>query len=177
MVMMTAAAFLMVMVVMLVVMMMVMMVMMVVLQFLQFLLQTVLAFHGLQQLLPGQFVPGCNHQCSFCIVLPQQGNGRIQLGLGNVSGTGKDNGGSSFDLVVVELAKVLHIDLNLTCIGHSDLITEDNIVARNLLHRGYHIAELTHTGRLDDDTVGVILLDDLGQRLAEIAHQRAADAA
>ncbi len=40
-----------------------------------------------------------------------------------------------------------------------------------------HVGQLADAGRLDDDAVGVILLDDLLQSGAEIAHQRAADAA
>ncbi len=46
-----------------------------------------------------------------------------------------------------------------------------------VLHRTDHIAQLAHTGRLDQNAVGVIGLHHLLQRLAEITHQAAADAA
>jgi hypothetical protein len=40
-----------------------------------------------------------------------------------------------------------------------------------------HVGQLADAGRLDDDAVGVVLLHHLLQSGAEIAHQRAADAA
>ena len=39
------------------------------------------------------------------------------------------------------------------------------------------VGELADAARLDEDAVRVILVDDLTERLAEVAHQRAADAA
>lgn len=39
------------------------------------------------------------------------------------------------------------------------------------------VGQLAHAGRLDDDAVGMIGLDDLFERFAEIAHKRTADAA
>ena len=156
---------------------MVMVVMMVVRQLLQFLLQGLLPFHGFQQLCACEFIPGGNHQGSMIVTLPQQSHGSIQLCLGNISGAGQDDGGCGFDLIIIKLAKILHVDLDLTGISHSYLVANDHIVTGHLLDRRNHIAELAHAGGLDDNAIGVVLLDDLGQRLAEVAHQRAADAA
>ena len=110
-------------------------------------------------------------------MLPDQGYGSIQLGLGHRVGTGQDDGGSGFDLVIVELTKVLHIDLDLTGIADSHGIAQSHIFVGDLLHSADNIGEFANTGGFDDDPVGIILCDDLLQGLAEVTHQRAADAA
>ena len=126
----TAMVFLMIMVMMLMIVMaaaamafLVIMVMMVVMMFLfQFCKgssQRCLAFHGLQKLRTSQFVPGSNHQGGLRIVLSQERHGGVQFGLGNSIGAGQNDGGSGLDLIVVELAKILHIHLDLACIGDS----------------------------------------------------------
>ena len=110
-------------------------------------------------------------------MLPDQGNRRVQLFLGNGVGTGKQNGRGRFKLVIVELAEVLHIHLHLTGIRHGDGVAQHDLIPRDLIHRRDHIRELPHTGGLNEDAVRVVLRDHLFQRLAEVAHQGAADAA
>ena len=139
--------------------------------------QGCLTFHGLQQLLTGQFAPGSGDNGGMLIVLPEHGNCHIQLLLRDRIGAGEDNGGSSFHLVIVELAKVLHIHLNFAGIHYCNRVAQKHILGSDLLHSGDHIAELAHAGGLDDDAVGVVLRDDLGQRPAKVAHQGAADTA
>ena len=139
--------------------------------------QSCLAFHGVQQLLTGQRAPGSGNNGGSGVMLPQQGHSSIQLGLGNGIGAGQDDGGGSLDLVVVEFAEVLHIDLDLTCVGNGNGIAQGNFLIGHLVHRADNIGQLADAGGLDEDAVRSILLDDLGQGLAEIAHQRAADAA
>ena len=46
-----------------------------------------------------------------------------------------------------------------------------------ILYRTDDIRQLAHAGRLNQNAVGVVLLDHIVQRLTEVAHQRAADAA
>ena len=168
-VMMAAAAML------LVVMMMVVMVFL--LQLGQFRCQRSLSLHSLDQLLAGQVIPGSgNHSC-LGIMLPQQCNGSIQLGLGNSIGTGKDDGVSGLHLVIVEFAEVLHVKLDLAGISHCNSVSQLHIMAGDLLHGADHIGQLAHAGGFNDDPVGMVLGDDLLQRLAEITHQTAANTA
>ena len=110
-------------------------------------------------------------------MLPQHGNGGVQLALGDGIGTGQDDGGGRLDLVVVELAEVLHIHLDLARVGHGHGIAQGDIVVRHPTHGGDDVGQLANAGGLDENAVGVVLGDDLLQRLAEVAHQRAADAA
>ena len=159
------------------IMLMVMMVFMLLLQLCQLSSQCCLALHCAQQLLASQVAPGGGDDGSLGIVLPQQRHGCIQLGLGDGISTGQDDGGSGLDLVIIELAEVLHIDLDLARVGNGDGIAQGDFLIGDLVHCADNIRQLAHTGGLDEDAVRVILLDDLSQGLAEVAHQRAADAA
>ena len=139
--------------------------------------QAILACHSLQDLLTSQLMPGSGDQSSGGIMLTDQLHSSIQLCLGNIISTGQNNGTGSFDLVVVELTKVLHIHLHLAGICHSHSVAQHHILIDHLFYSGHNIAELTHTGGLDHDTVRMILLNYLIQRLAKIAYQAAANAA
>ena len=143
----------------------------------QFRRQAGLAFHGLEQLLAGQGIPGGGDNGGHTVVLPEHGHGSIQLGLGNGIGPGQDNGGGGFHLVVVELSKVLHIHLDLARIGNRHGIAQGDLVIGDLVHGADHIGQLAHTGGLNENPVGIVFRNHLGQGLAEVAHQGAADAA
>ena len=112
------------------------------------------------------------------VLLPQQRHRRLQLLLAQPLGAAENDGAGGLDLVVVELAEVLHVDLHLGGIRHGDEAVELHVrhVLHGVLHRHDHVAELAHAGRLDEDAVGVELLMYVLQRPVEVAHQRAADA-
>ena len=137
--------------------------------------QSCLTFHGAEQLLSGQLPPGSGDDGSLSIVLPEHCYSSIQLCLRNGIGTGQDNGGSRFHLVVVKLAKVLHIDLDLACINHSNSIAQGYFLVGNLVHSADHIRQLADTGGLNHNPVRVVFRNDLGQCLAKVTHQRATD--
>ena len=82
------------------------------------------------------------------------------------------------DLVVVELAEVLHIDLALGGVGHGDGAAQDHAgdALCYALNSPDHVGELAHAGGLDEDAVGVELVHHLLQGFAEVPHQGAADA-
>ena len=103
--------------------------------------------------------------------------GGVKLALGDGIGPGQDDGGGGLDLVVVELSEVLHIDLHLPGVGHGNGVAQGDVLAGDLVHRADDVGELAHAGRFNENPVGMVLLDDLGQGLTEIAHQRAADTA
>ena len=141
-------------------------------------LKVVLGGHGLQDLLAGQGVPGGGDDGSGGVLLTQHGHSGGDLFLGGVLGAAQDDAACVADLVVVELTEVLHIHLDLVHIGHGDKAVQLHIqMLGHAFHGAGHIGELAHAGGLDDDAVGVVLLHHLLQSGAEIAHQRAADAA
>ena len=101
----------------------------------------------------------------------------IELGLIHTVRAGEDDGVGRFDLVVVELAEVLHIHLALRRIRHSHKVAQLHVVRRDLAHGADDVRQLADARRLDQDTVRRVFGDDLFERAAEIADQRAADAA
>ena len=141
-------------------------------------LEVVLGGHGLQDLLAGQGVPGGGDDGGGGVLLAQHGHSGGDLFLGGVLGAAQDDAACVADLVVVELTEVLHIHLDLVDVGHGDEAAQLNIqMLGHALDSAGHVGQLADAGGLDDDAVGVVLLHHLLQSGAEIAHQRAADAA
>ena len=134
--------------------------------------------HGGEDHLAVQLVPGGGEDGGVGVLLPQHGRGGLQLLLGQLLGPGEDDGPGGFDLVVVELAEVLHIDLHLGGVGHGDVAVQHHVgdLGNGVLHGHHHVAELAHAGGLNEDAVRVELLLHVLQCLAEVAHQGAADA-
>ncbi len=136
-------------------------------------------FHGGKHGLAVQLIPGGGQDGGGGILLPQQGHGGLQLLLAQLLGAGEDNGAGGLDLVVIELAEVLHVDLHLAGVGHGDEAVELHVghVLDGVLHSYDHVAELANAGGLDKDSVGVELLLHVLQGGGKVAHQRTADAA
>lgn len=139
--------------------------------------ERVLLLHGLEDLCAGELVPRRRDDDGVLIVLAQQGHGGSQLLLGDGAGAAENDGGGGLDLVRVEFTEILQIDLALRGICHGDEAAERDALVRNALYSTDDVAELADAGRLDEDAVGMIVGDDLLQRAAEVADERAADAA
>src|SRR5699024_9356223 len=74
--------------------------------------------HGLEDLRAGQILPGCSDDGGGGVLFPQQGHRSGHLvGVGAAGAAEQDAAGVLY-LVVVELAKVLHIQLDLVDVGH-----------------------------------------------------------
>ena len=136
-----------------------------------------LLLHGLFDLRPGQLRPRRGNDHGIVILLANQVNAGVELGLGHAIRAGEDDGVGRFDLVVVELAEVLHVHFALRRVRYGDKIAELHFVIRHALHSLDDVRQLADAGRLDQDAVGCVLGHNLLQRLAEVAHERAADAA
>ena len=133
--------------------------------------------HCAQKLGTGQFIPRCGNNSSIGILLTQECYSSIQLLLADTIGAGKDNGCSGLYLVIVELTEVLHINLHLAGIHHRNGKAHFHLRTGNLFHSGHHIGKLTNTGRLNENSLGGILGDDLLQSLTKVANQAAANTA
>ena len=136
-----------------------------------------LTLHCLHQLGAGKLIPRCGNNGGLSIQGSQQFHCCIQLLLRDTVCARQNDGVCGFDLIIVKLAKVLHIDLDLAGIHHSHFAAQDHIVIGDLFHGSNYIRQLAHTGGLDHDSVRVIIGNHLGQRLAKITHQAATDTA
>ena len=140
--------------------------------------EVALAVHDGDDLRTGQGSPVGRDDGGGGVLLGQQGDGGGDLLLAGVAGAAQDDAGRMADLVVVELAKVFHIHFDLVHVGDGDKAVQDDRQALgHALHSAGNVGQFTNARRLDEDAVGVVGLDDLFQRLAEVADQAAADAA
>ena len=155
----------------------VVMMVMLLLHFLKLCLHRGLALHSLQQLRAGKLIPGCGNDGGIFIVLTEHCHSRIQLFLRNKICTRQNDGACGFHLIVIEFAKVLHINLYLGGICHSNGKAQRNILTGHLLGSCDHVGKLANAGRLDQNAVRMKFIDHLLQCLAKITHQAAANAA
>ena len=139
--------------------------------------QRILVLHGFQDLLAAELIPRGSDNHGILVVLTKQGNGCIQLILRNRAGAAEDDSGSGFHLIAVELAEIFQIHLALVGIGNGNKAAKGNVLRQNTLDGGNNIAEFPDTGGLDQNSVRMIIRDNLCQSLAEITDKRAADTA
>ena len=132
-------------------------------------------FDRFSDLCAGELLPRCGDDLGVVVDLADQFDRGVELALGDVAGTGQDDGAGILDLVLVELLEVLEVDLALA--GVDDGNSAADLGALDLLDSSNYIRELADAGWLDEDTVGGELVDDFLQRGAEVADQGAADAA
>ena len=133
--------------------------------------------HGGENLVPGELVPVGGDDDSLPILRPEQLHALTQLVFLHVPGAGEDDGAGVLHLIVKELAEVLHIHPALLGVHHGDGAAQLQLSGlRHSAHSRRHVGQLAHAGGLDDDAVGVVGVQHLTQRHAEIPHQRAADA-
>ena len=103
-------------------------------------------------------------------MLSQQGNRSIQLLLRYGVRTGQDDCSGCFDLIIVELTEVFHVDFHLAGIYNCNSESQRHLIVRNLFHSGNHVGQLAYTGRFDHNAIRMILFDHLGQRTTEVAN-------
>jgi hypothetical protein len=82
-----------------------------------------------------------------------------------------------FNLIVEEFTEIAHIHLAFVHVGNCGKAVEKNSLACHVLYRANDVRELSNARGLNEDTLGSVSLNHLSERLAEIAHKGAADAA
>ncbi len=87
----------------------------------------------------------------------------------------EDDAGCVCDLIVIELAKVLHIHLTLIYVGNGGKAVKRSTVILCSLCRADNVGKLANARGLDNNSIGAILIDNLYKRLGKIANQRATD--
>ena len=140
-------------------------------------LEGVLLLHSGKNILAVKLVPRSGYDSRGSVVLSDKLNGCLDLlRLGKVS-MRKNDGGSIGDLVVIELAKILHIHLTLIYVCNGGEAIELGIFSFHRLNSLDNVGKLTYSAGLDDNAIGVELVKHLNKRLGEITDERAADAA
>ena len=139
--------------------------------------ERVAALHRLEDLLAVELCPGRCHDGRGRVLLTQQRHGGVELLGADALGAREDDGARVLDLVVEELAEVLHVHPALVGVDHSREAVEHQLIGLHALHRADDVAELADARGLDEDAVGMKLRQHLLQRVGKVPHEAAADAA
>jgi hypothetical protein len=132
---------------------------------------------GSQNLLAVQLIPGRGHDDGGGVLLAQHFHAGGDLLIVQILGVAEHDAAGTGDLVVEKLAEILHIHFSLLGIDHGGEAAKDSALGVRTLHRADDVGQLTDARRLDQNTVGRKITDDLGQRLAEVADKRTTNAA
>ena len=134
------------------------------------------ALHSLKKLLTVQLIPrGGDDNCGL-VMLAEKLNCGGDLGVAHTAGVTHYDSSCVVYLIKEELAEVSYIHLALICVANGGEAVENDILKLKSLNRLDDVGELTDSRRLDEYTLGGVLLDNLVKSLAEIAHKATADA-
>ena len=145
-------------------------------QALELFLDGIASLHRREKLLAVKLTPRGGYDGCGCIMLTQKRNCLVKLRLRNRIGVREHDASGVLDLIVEEFAEVLHIHFALFHVDDRGKSVELHSLRRNVLHCTDDIRKLANARGLDEDTVGMIGCENLLERLAEIANERAADA-
>ena len=144
---------------------------------LQLCLKGVSALHSLKKLLTVQLIPrGGDDNCGL-IMLTEKLNCGGDLGVAHTAGVTHYDSSCVVYLIKEELAEVSYIHLALVRIANGGEAVENDILKLQPLNRLDDVGELTDSRRLDEYTLGSVLLDNLVKCLAEISYKATADTA
>ena len=138
--------------------------------------QRVAPLHRLEDLLAVQLRPRRGHDRGGRVLLAQQRHGGVELLGTDALGAREDDGARVLDLVVEKLAEVLHVHLALVRVHDGREAVEYQLVGLYALHGADDVAQLADARGLDEDAVGVELLEHFFERVGKVAHEAAADA-
>ena len=138
--------------------------------------ESILFLHCGQYILAVKLVPRSGYDRSVSIMLSDKLNsGKNLLLLSNVR-MGKNNRRCIGNLIVVELAKVLHIHLTLIYVCYSGKAIQLSLRI-NRLNRFYNVRELSNSAGLNDNSVRIELIKNLDKSLGKITYKGATYAA
>ena len=162
---------------MLVVVVVVMLVMMLVLflKLVKCILKAILLLHCGENVLAVELVPRSSNDSSGSVVLSDKLNGSLDLLCLGKIGVREDNRGRVGDLIVIELAKVLHIHLTLINVGNGGKAIKLGVICLDRLNSLDNVGELTYSAGLDDNSVGMEFVKHLDKCLGKVAYKRATD--
>ena len=133
------------------------------------------ALHDIKHILSIQIIPWGGDDSRIWVQLTDDFCIRLKLCLVHILGFGKNDAGCSCDLIVKEFLEIPVIHFAASCVDHSAVAVQFN--PADCFHCPQDIGKLSDPGRLNDDPVRMIGIDDLLQRLLKITFQGAADAA
>ena len=141
--------------------------------------EVVIVLHRREDGFAADLIPRGGDDARLGVVLTQQRDDGLQFLLAHALRAAEQDGAGVFNLVEEEFAEVLDVHAALARIrdGHKAAHLGFRDILLHALDGADDVGELADAARLDEDAIRMILVDNLTERLAEVAHQRAADAA
>ena len=143
---------------------------------LKFGFKSVLVLHCLEYKFSVQFIPWCGDYGSICIMGPQKIDDLLDLVFAHIGSPAEDYAVCELDLVVEELAEVLHIHLCLLGVDYGGETVQVNLLISEPLYCKDDIAQFSDSGWLYEYPVRMELGYDLFKGYPEISDETAADA-
>ena len=131
--------------------------------------------HGIKDCLSGELIPWRGDDSCIGVQLTDDFSIRCELCFIHVLSLGKNNTGCGCDLIIEELFEIAMIHFAASGVDNGAVAVQFN--PADCFHCPQDIGKLSDSRGLNDDPIRMICIDDLLQRLLEIAFQRAADAA
>jgi hypothetical protein len=146
-------------------------------QLFEFVLKRCGVFHCRQNLVAAKLRPRSgNYRCG-SVVLTYKLQSGIQFSFAGYVYMAEDYAGGALYLVIEELAEVLHIHFAFICIYYGSQTIYLAIFKVCPFNRAHDVGQFANARRLDQNSVGVVLLHYLFKRLGKVAYKRTADAA
>ncbi len=145
----------------------------------QFIHKRLLSLDHLQNLIPGNLIPGsCDNGCSR-IQLPDLLYTQLQLLRFCILGTAQYYSSGILNLIVKKLAKGFHLLGGFHCIDnrHQRVQLHAVVFFLHLFHRSYHIGKLPDAGGFNENPVRMIHFNHFPETSVKISYQGTADTA
>ena len=130
-------------------------------QLMQMMLERRNLLQSLQKRMDIEPVGRCGYDSSIGIMFAYQREGFGKLRLGGFIGVAEQNTLCMLDLIVEKLAKVLHVHFALVDVNHDNCAIQNSVLKISVYNGTRHVAQLANTRRLDQNTVGLIVMYDL----------------
>ena len=137
--------------------------------------KSVLMLHCGKNILAIKAIPGGSYDNSICVVLTEKAYTLGNFLIARSLGVREHDRRSVLYLIVIELAKVLHIHLTLTNVCNRGKAIENCAVLLRCLCGTDNVRKLTNARGLYNNSVRIILLKHLYKRLGKISYKRTAD--
>ena len=142
----------------------------------KFFLDRVTALHRFEELFAVEIVPIRGDDDSGGVVRFQHFDRLGNLLLACILRVREDDAPRVLDLIVEKFSEVFHIHLAFVRVHHGGKTVEHRAVRRRVLHGANDIRKFPNARRLDENTIGSIFFENFAERLAEVTHERTANA-
>ena len=133
------------------------------------------SLHSLKKLCARKLIPrGGNDNCG-SVMLLEKGYAICDLLVGHLSRVAEYDAACILNLIVKELAKVLHVHLALVSVNNGGESVKNCALGVRIFNCLYDVGKLTNARRLDKDAVGGVFVNNLLESNREVANEGAAD--